>query len=81
MDRHQAANEEALSEACHVQVQVVDHAGPPNAERGAVCPLVDLGLSQPALPPDQQALVYVYRLPACMVMHIRHFDTILRVKL
>jgi len=45
VDEGGAADVDALPEPGHVQIQVLDHAGAPDAEGGGVCPLVDLGLA------------------------------------
>ena len=59
-----AIDEYRLAEACHVDVQVVDHAAAPNPESWAVGPLVQSCLPQLALPTYQDALADADRLPA-----------------
>ena len=60
-----ACDQHSFSEASHVNLQVHDDSAAGDTERGTVCSLVNLGLSQGTTTSDKDPLGNVNCLPAC----------------
>ncbi len=60
-----ACDQHSFSEASHVNLQVHDDSAAGDPERGTVCSLVNLGLSQVTTTSDQDPLCNVNSFPAC----------------